>query len=66
MLQWNFFIISGDSHPRWFVLLDAAGLVATCPLDLSTWKPDFVNLSFYKIMGYPTGLGKWFVFELQT
>ncbi|XP_064078454.1 molybdenum cofactor sulfurase-like [Macrobrachium nipponense] len=47
----------GIGDPEWFVLLDAAGLVATCPLDLSRWKPDFVNLSFYKIMGYPTGLG---------
>ncbi|XP_066963343.1 molybdenum cofactor sulfurase-like isoform X1 [Macrobrachium rosenbergii] len=47
----------GIGDPEWFVLLDAAGLVATCPLDLARWKPDFVNLSFYKIMGYPTGLG---------
>ncbi|KAF2345079.1 Aminotransferase class V domain [Trinorchestia longiramus] len=42
---------------RWFVLLDAASLVATSPLDLSTTSPDFVPVSFYKMFGYPTGLG---------
>ncbi|XP_027207990.2 molybdenum cofactor sulfurase isoform X1 [Penaeus vannamei] len=41
----------------WYVVLDAAGFTATCPLDLSQWKPDFVPVSFYKIFGYPTGLG---------
>ncbi|KAK8384889.1 hypothetical protein O3P69_014454 [Scylla paramamosain] len=43
--------------PTWYVVLDAASLVATCPLDLTRWKPDFVSVSFYKIFGYPTGLG---------
>ncbi|RXG58603.1 Molybdenum cofactor sulfurase [Armadillidium vulgare] len=41
----------------WFVLLDAASFVATSVLDLSKYKPDFVPISFYKIFGYPTGLG---------
>jgi selenocysteine lyase/cysteine desulfurase len=26
-------------------------------LDLSRWHPDFVPLSFYKMFGYPTGIG---------
>ena len=39
------------------VLLDAAALVPSTRLDLSVWKPDFVSVSFYKIFGYPTGLG---------
>ena len=26
-------------------------------LDLSVISPDFVSLSFYKIFGYPTGIG---------
>ena len=26
-------------------------------LDLSRWHPDYVSLSFYKIFGYPTGIG---------
>ncbi len=41
----------------WDVLLDAAAFAPTNPLDLSRWKPDYVPLSFYKICGYPTGLG---------
>jgi selenocysteine lyase/cysteine desulfurase len=41
----------------WDVLLDAAAFAPTNKLDLSRYKPDFVPLSFYKIFGYPTGLG---------
>jgi len=41
----------------WDVLLDAAAFVPTSKLDLSLYKPDFVSLSFYKIFGYPTGIG---------
>ncbi|XP_037082509.1 molybdenum cofactor sulfurase-like [Pollicipes pollicipes] len=42
---------------RWYCLLDAAGHVGTNDLDLSRAQPDFVCLSFYKMFGYPTGLG---------
>jgi molybdenum cofactor sulfurtransferase len=46
------------AHERgWDVLLDCAAFAPTSRLDLSTWKPDFVALSFYKMFGYPTGLG---------
>ncbi len=58
---------SGVQHPLewiqrahaagWDVLLDAAAFVPTNKLDLSKFKPDFVPISFYKIFGYPTGLG---------
>jgi molybdenum cofactor sulfurtransferase len=58
---------SGVQHPLemieeahaagWDVLLDAAAFVATNRLDLSRWKPDLVALSFYKMFGYPTGIG---------
>jgi molybdenum cofactor sulfurtransferase len=41
----------------WEVLLDAASFAPTNRLDLSRWHPDFVDLSFYKIFGYPTGTG---------
>ena len=41
----------------WDVLLDAAAFAPTNRLDLSAHKPDFVSLSFYKIFGYPTGIG---------
>ncbi|CAH0407300.1 unnamed protein product [Chilo suppressalis] len=42
---------------NWYVLLDAASYLSTNKLDLSKYQPDFVALSFYKIFGYPTGLG---------
>ena len=58
---------SGVQHPLdwvelahdngWDVLLDCAAFVPTNRLDLSTVKPDFVPLSFYKMFGYPTGIG---------
>jgi len=39
------------------VLLDAAAYVPTNPLDLATVRADFVIISFYKMFGYPTGVG---------
>ncbi|EFJ25003.1 hypothetical protein SELMODRAFT_173762 [Selaginella moellendorffii] len=42
---------------RWMVLLDAAKSAGTSPPDLSRYPADFVVVSFYKIFGYPTGLG---------
>lgn len=41
----------------WRVLLDAAAFVPANRLDLSAVEPDFVALSFYKMFGYPTGVG---------
>jgi selenocysteine lyase/cysteine desulfurase len=41
----------------WDVLLDAASFAPTNCLDLGRWHPDFVDLSFYKMFGYPTGTG---------
>jgi len=58
---------SGVQHPLdwiesaqakgWDVLLDAAAFVPTNRLDLGRWRPDFVPISFYKMFGYPTGVG---------
>ena len=58
---------SGVKHPLsyvelahskgWDVLLDVAAFVPTNKLDLSSIQPDFVCMSFYKMFGYPTGLG---------
>jgi molybdenum cofactor sulfurtransferase len=58
---------SGVQHPLdwisqakdrgWDILLDCAAFVPTNHLDLSRWHPDFAVLSFYKIFGYPTGIG---------
>jgi selenocysteine lyase/cysteine desulfurase len=39
------------------VLLDVAAYLPTNPLDLSRVKPDFVPISWYKVFGYPTGVG---------
>lgn len=41
----------------WDVLLDAAAFAPTNRLDLTKWHPDFVPISFYKMFGYPTGIG---------
>ncbi|MBS1509590.1 MAG: aminotransferase class V-fold PLP-dependent enzyme [Bacteroidetes bacterium] len=59
--------VSGIKHPLsyitmaqekgWHVLLDAAAFVPTDVLDLRDVKPEFVTMSFYKIFGYPTGVG---------
>jgi molybdenum cofactor sulfurtransferase len=58
---------SGVQHPLdwiplaqehgWDVLLDAAAFTSTNRLDLRRYKPDFVSQSFYKMFGYPTGIG---------
>jgi molybdenum cofactor sulfurtransferase len=49
--------IEGARRRGWDVLLDAAAFVPTNRLDLSSVHPDFVALSFYKIFGFPTGVG---------
>ena len=58
---------SGVHHPLewidqahehgWDVLIDAAAFVPCNRLDLSRWHPDYVALSFYKMFGWPTGVG---------
>lgn len=58
---------SGVKHPLdwipraqkkgWNVLLDAAAFVSTTRLDLGAVRPDFMTVSFYKMFGYPTGIG---------
>ena len=37
--------------------MDAAAFVPTNRLDLGRVSPDFVAVSFYKMFGYPTGVG---------
>ncbi|MAU08647.1 MAG: aminotransferase [Anaerolineaceae bacterium] len=58
---------SGVKHPLslieaaqsrgWDVVLDAAAYLPTNTLDLSQVQPQFVSMSFYKMFGYPTGIG---------
>ena len=53
-LDWVEEIQSTDHN---YVLLDAAAFLSTNQLDLAVIKPAFIVLSFYKMFGYPTGLG---------
>lgn len=39
------------------VLLDAAAYLPTATLDLGVVRPEFVLVSWYKLFGYPTGVG---------
>ncbi|KAF5948976.1 hypothetical protein HYC85_014933 [Camellia sinensis] len=52
-------VLEGSPYCKghWMVLLDAAKGCATEPPDLSKYQADFVIISFYKLFGYPTGLG---------
>jgi selenocysteine lyase/cysteine desulfurase len=46
------------AHDHGFdVLLDAAAFLPSSPLNLRIRRPAFVALSFYKLFGFPTGLG---------
>ncbi|XP_058443494.1 molybdenum cofactor sulfurase 3-like [Malaya genurostris] len=49
--------LNGYDQERFHVCLDAACFVSTSFLDLNKYQPDFVCLSFYKLFGFPTGLG---------
>ena len=58
---------SGVQHPLdlideahetgWDVLVDASAYAPTNRFDVATVRPDFVAISFYKMIGYPTGVG---------
>jgi molybdenum cofactor sulfurtransferase len=50
-------IVAAAAERGWRVLLDAAAFVPTSRLDLSRHAPDFVCVSFYKMFGFPTGVG---------
>ena len=58
---------SGVQHPLelidrarnqgWDVLLDCAAFAPTNRLDVGRWLPDYATFSFYKMFGFPTGIG---------
>ncbi|HLD20987.1 MAG TPA: aminotransferase class V-fold PLP-dependent enzyme [Patescibacteria group bacterium] len=52
-LEW----VSLAQEHGWDVILDAAAYLANNRLDLSRVKPQFVPMSFYKMFGFPTGVG---------
>jgi selenocysteine lyase/cysteine desulfurase len=56
-VQYPLDLVEEAHHAGWDVLLDAAAFAPTNRLDLSRWKPEFVSLSFYKMFGFPTGIG---------
>lgn len=41
----------------WRTLFDAAALAPSSPINLSAIGADFMCVSFYKLFGYPTGIG---------
>jgi selenocysteine lyase/cysteine desulfurase len=49
--------IARAQNRGWDVLLDVAAFVPSNTLDLSRYHPDFAPVSFYKMFGYPTGVG---------
>ena len=52
-LEW----IETAQNAGWDVLVDCAAFVPSNRLDLGAWQPDFVPISLYKLLGYPTGVG---------
>jgi molybdenum cofactor sulfurtransferase len=50
-------IIDVAHQHGYHVVLDAAAFVPTNRLDLRRYAPDFVCISFYKMFGFPTGVG---------
>ena len=58
---------SGVQHPLelvdearalgWDVLVDMAAFAPTNRVDIATIRPDFASFSFYKVFGFPTGIG---------
>jgi selenocysteine lyase/cysteine desulfurase len=50
-------LVSEAQAAGWDVLVDAAAYVPTHRLDLERWQPAFATVSFYKMFGYPTGVG---------
>ncbi len=56
-VQHDLSLVAEARADGWDVLLDAAAFVPTNPFDVAAVAPDFAVLSFYKMFGYPTGIG---------
>jgi selenocysteine lyase/cysteine desulfurase len=50
-------LVDAAHHHGFDVLLDVAAFVPSHALDLSRVEADYAVLSFYKLFGYPTGIG---------
>jgi len=59
-----------SNHPttprKWYSLVDISKAAATSPINLCSLDPDFACVSFYKLFGFPTGLGVLFVKRTST
>ena len=49
--------ISEYQNKGYLVLLDSAKYITSRILDLSTYQPDFIPVSWYKLFGHLTGIG---------
>lgn len=58
--------VNNNQHPElesnWLWLLDASKLASTSVINITEdfppmYRPDFICCSFYKIFGFPTGIG---------
>jgi molybdenum cofactor sulfurtransferase len=50
-------IASYAKQRGYYTVLDAAALAPTCPISLRNSQVDAMAISFYKMFGYPTGVG---------
>lgn len=50
-------VLLGIKESSWNIVVDAAAYVPTHSLNLTAYPADFVTISFYKMFGYPTGVG---------
>ena len=56
-VQHPFDLVAEAHEHGWDVLVDAAAFAPTNRFDAARIRPDFASFSFYKIFGFPTGLG---------
>jgi len=52
---------SNNANHKWYSMLDIAKASCTQEIHINSLQPHFASLSFYKLFGYPTGLGVLFV-----
>jgi selenocysteine lyase/cysteine desulfurase len=56
-VQHPFDLVDEAHDAGWDVLVDIAAFAPTNRFDVARVRPDFAALSFYKMMGFPTGVG---------
>src|SRR5262249_28541718 len=56
-VQHDLGLVRAAQRHGWHVLVDIAAFAPTNRFDVAAVRPDFATLSFYKMFGYPTGVG---------